>query len=157
MTVAKPQVHSIASLRPEDIHRYRRRVSLPRKAPSGGRDLFNLMSEEVVALASDDYFFLHIFHEHYSRSFSRFFAGSPKAPLQDAHEVLWSIIMSHNAPGLSVPKNIQGGFFNWSTLKMTKCQITCKSLQKSSKCQKFLRVWHLVIFWADQLKKPPCI
>ena len=40
---------------------------------------------------------------------------------------------------------------------MTKCQITCKSLQKSSKCQNFLRVWHLVIFRADQLKKPPCI
>ena len=39
---------------------------------------------------------------------------------------------------------------------MTKCQITCKSLQKSSKCQNFLRVWDLVIFWADQLKKPPC-
>ena len=52
---------------------------------------------------------------------------------------------------------IQGGFFNWSALKMTKCQITCKSLQKSSKCQNFLRVWHLVIFRADQLKKPPCI
>ena len=23
-------------------------------------------------------------------------------------------------------KNLQGGFFNWSALKMTKCQITCK-------------------------------
>ena len=52
---------------------------------------------------------------------------------------------------------IQGGFFNWSALKMTKCQITCKSLQKSSKCQNFQRVWHLVIFRADQLKKPPGI
>ena len=40
---------------------------------------------------------------------------------------------------------------------MTKCQITCKSLQKSSRCQNFLRVWHLVIFRADQLKKPPCM
>ena len=39
---------------------------------------------------------------------------------------------------------------------MTKCQITCKSLQKSSKCQNFLRVWHLVILRADQLKKPTC-
>ena len=39
---------------------------------------------------------------------------------------------------------------------MTKCQITCKSLQKSSKCQNFLRVWHLVIFRAEQFKKPPC-
>ena len=48
-------------------------------------------------------------------------------------------------------------FFNWSALKMTKCQITCKSLQKSSKCQNFQRVWHLVIFRADQLKKPPCM
>ena len=55
------------------------------------------------------------------------------------------------------PSIVQGGFFNWSALKMTKCQITCKSLQKSSKCQNFLRVWHLVIFRADQLKKPPCI
>ena len=45
---------------------------------------------------------------------------------------------------------IQGGFFNWSALKMTKCQFTCKSLQKSSKCQNFLRVWHLVIFRAEQ-------
>ena len=38
---------------------------------------------------------------------------------------------------------------------MTKCQITCKSLQKSSKCPNFLRVWHLVIYRADQLKKHP--
>ena len=38
---------------------------------------------------------------------------------------------------------------------MTKCQITCKSLQKSSKCQNFLRVWHLVIFRADQSKNHP--
>ena len=45
---------------------------------------------------------------------------------------------------------VQGGFFNWSALKMTKCQITCKSLPKSSKCQNFLRVWHLVNFRADQ-------
>ena len=59
-------------------------------------------------------------------------------------------------PGI-VNSYIKGGFFNWSALKMTKCQITCKSLQKSSKCQNFLRVWNLVIFRADQLKKPPCI
>ena len=45
---------------------------------------------------------------------------------------------------------LQGVFFNWSALKMTKCQITCKSLQKSSKCQNFLRVWYLVIFREDQ-------
>ena len=50
---------------------------------------------------------------------------------------------------------IQGGFFNWSAQKMTKCQITCKSLQKSSKCQNFQRVWHLVIFWAEQSKNHP--
>ena len=25
--------------------------------------------------------------------------------------------------------HLQGGFFNWSALKMIKCQITCKSLQ----------------------------
>ena len=54
------------------------------------------------------------------------------------------------------PSIVQGGFFNWSALKMTKCQITCKSLQKSSKCQIFQWVRHLVIFRADQLKKPPC-
>ena len=56
---------------------------------------------------------------------------------------------------LNVDQVVQGGFFNWSALKMTKCQITCKSLQKSSKCQNFLRVWHLVIFRADQLKNHP--
>ena len=38
---------------------------------------------------------------------------------------------------------------------MTKCQITCRSHQKSSKCQNFLRVWHF--FRADQSKKPHCI
>ena len=36
-------------------------------------------------------------------------------------------------------------------------QITCKSHKKSSKCQNFLEVWHLVIFRADQSKKPPCV
>ena len=41
-------------------------------------------------------------------------------------------------------------------IRIYKCQITCESLQKSSKCQNFLRVWHLDIFRADQLKKPPC-
>ena len=40
---------------------------------------------------------------------------------------------------------------------MTKCQITCKSLQKSSKYQNFLRAWHLIIFRADQPKIPPCM
>ena len=29
--------------------------------------------------------------------------------------------------------DLQGGFFNWSALKMTKCQITCKSLQNIAK------------------------
>ena len=48
---------------------------------------------------------------------------------------------------------IQGGFFNWSALKMTKCQFTCKSLQKISKCQNFLRVWYLVIFLGGPVKK----
>ena len=38
---------------------------------------------------------------------------------------------------------------------MTRCQITCKSLKKSSICQNFLRVWHLVIFRADQSKITP--
>ena len=52
--------------------------------------------------------------------------------------------------------NIQGGFFNWSALKMTKCQ----TLRKFWHLELFWRdlhvIWHLVIFWADQLKKPPC-
>ena len=48
-------------------------------------------------------------------------------------------------------------FFYCSAQKMTKCQITCKSLQKSSKCQNFRRVWHLVFFWAEQSIKPPYI
>ena len=46
-------------------------------------------------------------------------------------------------------------FFTGPAKKMAKCQITCKCLQKSSKCQNF-RVWHLVIFKAVQSKKPPC-
>ena len=52
---------------------------------------------------------------------------------------------------------IQGGFFNWSALKMTKSQ----TLRKFWHLELFWRdlhvIWHLVIFWADQLKKPPCI
>ena len=87
--LAKLQVCYIASLRPEDMQRYRRRVSLPRKAPAGGRDLFNLMSEEVSTLILLLYYyngwllffiFLYLFREHDSRSFSQFFVGSPKAP-----------------------------------------------------------------------------
>ena len=50
--------------------------------------------------------------------------------------------------------HIQGGFFNWSAQKMTKCQITCKSLQKSSKCQNFLRVWHFILGRTSQKKHP---
>ena len=69
------------------------------------------------------------------------------------HKLSTSVTLEFNQSSTQ----IQGGFFNWSALKMTKCQITCKSLQKSSKCQNFLRVWHLVIFRADQWKKPPCI
>ena len=58
----------------------------------------------------------------------------------------------------SVPADIwsTGCFLTGPPQKMTKYQITCKSPQKSSKCQNFLRVWHLVIFRADQSKKPPC-
>ena len=52
---------------------------------------------------------------------------------------------------------LQGGFFNWSALKMTKCQ----SLRKFWHLELFWRdlhvIWHLVIFRVDQLKKPPCI
>ena len=53
--------------------------------------------------------------------------------------------------------HIQGGFFNWSALKMTKSQ----TLRKFWHLELFWRdlhvIWHLVIFWADQLKKPPCM
>ena len=35
-------------------------------------------------------------------------------------------------------------------------RLHCKSHKKSSKCQIFQWVWHLVIFRADQLKRPPC-
>ena len=52
---------------------------------------------------------------------------------------------------------LQGGFFNWSALKMTKCQ----TLRKFWHLELFWRdlhvIWHLVIFRADQLKKPPCM
>ena len=52
---------------------------------------------------------------------------------------------------------VQGGFFNWSALKMTKFQ----TLRKFWHLELFWRdlhvIWHLVIFRADQLKKPPCI
>ena len=52
---------------------------------------------------------------------------------------------------------IQGGFFllvrpeKWLSVRLHR-----KSHQKSSKCQNFLRIWHWVIFRADQSKKPPC-
>ena len=53
--------------------------------------------------------------------------------------------------------HLQGGFFNWSAQKMTKCQ----TLRKFWHLELFWRnlhvIWHLVIFRADQLKKPPCI
>ena len=39
--------------------------------------------------------FLYLFREHDSRSFSQFFVGSPKAPLLDAQEVSFSIMMMH--------------------------------------------------------------
>ena len=50
------------------------------------------------------------------------------------------------------------GLFFWLVRpkKWLKCQITCKSLQKSPKGQNFLRVLHLVIFSADQSKKTSC-
>ena len=41
------QEENLSSPRPEDLQHYRRRVSLPRNLPAGGRDLFNSMSEEV--------------------------------------------------------------------------------------------------------------
>ena len=57
---------------------------------------------------------------------------------------------------LQLQLKIQGGFFNWSALKMTKCQ----TLRKFWHLELFWRdlhvIWHLVIFRADQLKKPPC-
>ena len=48
-------------------------------------------------------------------------------------------------------------FLTGAPLKVLSFRLHGKSHQKSSKCQNFLRVWHLVIFRADQCKKPPCI
>ena len=43
--------------------------------------------------------------------------------------------------------DVKGVFFDWSAQKnVKKCQITCKSLQKSSKYQNLLRVWHFSHF-----------
>ena len=39
-------------------------------------------------------------------------------------------------------QHLQDVFFGLVSPKKCQCQITCKSLQKSSKCQNFLRVWH---------------
>ena len=59
---------------------------------------------------------------------------------------------------LQVSSYIQGGYFDWSgsALEMTKCQ----TLRKFWYLELFWRdlhvIWHLDIFRADQLKKPPC-
>ena len=48
--------------------------------------------------------------------------------------------------------------FYWSALENERSvRLHNKSHRKSSKCQNFLRVWHLVFFRADQLKKTPFI
>ena len=52
---------------------------------------------------------------------------------------------------------LQGGFFNWSALKMTKCQTLWKIWHLELFWRDLHVIWHLVIFRADQLKKPPCI
>ena len=41
-------------------------------------------------------------------------------------------------------------FFTGPPLKVLSVKLHSKSHQKSSKCQNFVRVWHLVVFWADQ-------
>ena len=53
--------------------------------------------------------------------------------------------------------NLNTGWFSWLVRPKKWLSVRLQSLQKSSKCQNFLRVWHLVIFRADQSKKPPCI
>ena len=44
-----------------------------------------------------------------------------------------------------------------STLITNHVRLHSKSHQKSSKCQNLPRVWHLIIFRADQSKKPHCM
>ena len=41
-------------------------------------------------------------------------------------------------------------FFTGLPLKVLSVRLHSKSPRKSFKCQNFLRVWHLVIFWAEQ-------
>ena len=53
-------------------------------------------------------------------------------------------------------KLIQGGFFDCSALKMTKCQTHWKIWHLELFWRDLHVIWHLVIFRADQLKKPPC-
>ena len=70
---------------------------------------------------------------------------------------VWSFVITFIIMSGQCLIYIQGGFFNWSALKMTKCQ----TLRKFWHLELFWRdlhvIWPLVIFRADQLKKPPCI
>ena len=51
-----------------------------------------------------------------------------------------------------VGRDIQGCFLTGPPQKMIKCQITCKSLQKSSKCQNFLRADQSTTLYIIQTK-----
>ena len=62
-------------------------------------------------------------------------------------DLFYLLLSFTDAPTPPSIQNVQGVFFYWS---VDWCGITCKCLQKSSKCQNFLRVWHKVIFRADQ-------
>ena len=66
-------------------------------------------------------------------------------------------LLNYNRCCWFVKEKIQGVSSTGPPLKINKRQSTCKSHQKSSQCQIFQWVWHLVIFRAEQLKKPPCI
>jgi len=68
-----------------------------------------------------------------------------------------NLVSSHICPPLSQFYRV---FFYWSVLKKVSDYIVnpIERVQKFKfKCQNILRVWHLVIFRADQSKKPPCM
>ena len=49
--------------------------------------------------------------------------------------------------------NVQGGFFDWSALKMTKCQTLRKFLLFELFWRDLHVIWHLVIFQGGPVKK----
>ena len=73
----------------------------------------------------------------------------------NSNKYLWMVATSSKSNIYDLI-NIQGGFFNWSALKMTKCQTHWKIWHLELFWRDLHVIWHLVIFRADQLKKPPC-